>query len=142
MVRNVGGKPRPFGNNRRNGISGGEMTCKKCGGITRYGSKYCGKCGGESPHLTKKQVENVNVSRKMVRMGMYQDCPNCGMGTPYRLDYNSPKSSRKFCGNCGADIRNLKLKCKNCGRVSSPDEKFCGKCGVSKQGGWGEWVFG
>jgi RNA polymerase subunit RPABC4/transcription elongation factor Spt4 len=133
MVRNVGGKPRPFGNNRRNGISGGEMTCKKCGAITRYGSKYCAKCGGESPHLTKKQVENVNVARGMVRMGRYQDCPNCGMGTPY-------PSSRKSCDNCGADIRNIKLKCRSCGKLSSPDTKFCGKCGVNQFNS--EWVFG
>ena len=133
MVRIVGGKPRPFGNNRRNGISGGEMTCKKCDAITRYGSKYCAKCGGESPHLTKKQVENVNVSRGMVRMGIYQDCPNCGMGTPY-------PSSRKFCDNCGADIRNLKQKCPNCGKISSPDKKFCGGCGYRTFNN--EWVFG
>ena len=55
MVRIVGGKPRPFGDDRRKGISDNRDTayCGKCGNKILKSQRFCGKCGNFNTYLNK-----------------------------------------------------------------------------------------
>jgi hypothetical protein len=55
MVRNVGGTPRPFGDDRRKGISDNRDTayCGKCGNKILKSQRFCGKCGNFNTYLNK-----------------------------------------------------------------------------------------
>jgi len=46
-------------------------------------------------------------------------CPSCG--------YENPQST-KFCGSCGAALKN---QCVKCNSENPPEFKFCGECGAS-----------
>ena len=46
-------------------------------------------------------------------------CPSCG--------YEKPQST-KFCGKCGAALKN---QCVKCNSENPPEFKFCGECGAS-----------
>ena len=46
-------------------------------------------------------------------------CSSCGTENP---------SGMKFCGGCGAALRN---KCSRCGVENPPEFKFCGECGIA-----------
>lgn len=54
MVRNVGGTPRPFGNDRRKGISDNRdiVYCGKCGNKILKKQPFCGKCGNFNTQYT------------------------------------------------------------------------------------------
>jgi adenylate cyclase len=46
-------------------------------------------------------------------------CSKCGADN---------RQGRKFCAECGAL---LAATCTNCGAVNEPNEKFCGECGAA-----------
>src|ERR1700726_869002 len=52
-------------------------------------------------------------------------CTSCGVENP---------AGMKFCGGCGAAIRN---RCSRCGLENPPEFKFCGECGGALSGGRG-----
>jgi predicted ATPase/class 3 adenylate cyclase len=49
-------------------------------------------------------------------------CPNCGAEN---------REGRKFCADCGAS---LAVSCPSCGTANEPGERFCGECGVPLDG--------
>ena len=58
-------------------------------------------------------------------------CPTCGQDNP---------SGKKFCGDCGAALKNL---CPQCRADNPPNKKFCGDCGAQVQvSGLGNQVLG
>ena len=65
-----------------------------------------------------QNVENTEEGAKKF-------CPECG---------NEVKEGAKFCSNCGHKIEEEKkeVKCSNCGRILNDNEKFCPECGTKR----------
>lgn len=72
MVRTVGGTPRPFGNDRRKGISDNRDTayCGKCGNKILKSQRFCGKCGNFNTYLNKTIREKKNGYPVNMKYGM------------------------------------------------------------------------